>query len=107
MTALRGVYGGTLVLVTYYSPSPALNPVAMALNNTMRSVGSSFNVKFADGYGAFQLASAFFGGDPCKAGLLIPVAPGTCDVHPTFAGQALLAAAVEVSLGFQLFDSIL
>jgi len=100
LTAIRtqAHYTGTLVLVKYYSPEIDLNPVAQAINGVMDTVGSQFKVRFADGYTAFQLASAFFGGDPCKAGLLIHLTPTTCDIHPSPAGRDLLAAAVEVSL---------
>ena len=50
---------------------------------------------------AFELVSALFQGDPCKAGLVFRLNDGTCDVHPTLAGQGLLAAAVEVAIGGQ------
>jgi lysophospholipase L1-like esterase len=99
LTNLRHEYNGTLVLVTYYAPSPALIPVAQALNSVIVGVGSSFDVKIADGFQAFQLISALYGGDPCAAGLVIKLNDGTCDVHPTLAGQGLLAAAVEVAIG--------
>jgi hypothetical protein len=99
LAALRAQYDGTLVLVTYYSPSPNLNGVAQALDSVMTQVGSQFDAKFADGFGAFQLASAPFQGDPCKAGLLVRLSPSTCDVHPSPAGQELLAAAVESAIG--------
>jgi lysophospholipase L1-like esterase len=98
LTAIRGVYGGTLVLVKYYSPSSDLTPLALQLNSVMVSVGSQFGVRFADGFLAFQLASALFGGDPCKAGLLIPLSSTTCDIHPSPRGRDLLAATVEVAL---------
>jgi lysophospholipase L1-like esterase len=99
LAALRAQYAGTLVLVTYFSPSPDLNGVASALNSVMTQVGSQFDAKFADGFGTFQLASAPFQGDPCKAGLLVRLSPSTCDVHPSPAGQQLLAAAVEFAIG--------
>jgi hypothetical protein len=94
LAKLRHAYNGTLVLVTYYAPTPALIPVAQALNSVMVDVGSSFGAKIAKGFEAFQLVSALHGGDPCAAGLLIELSDGTCDVHPTLAGQGLLAAAV-------------
>lgn len=100
LSAIRtqGNYSGTLILVKYYSPTIALIPVAEALNSVMVSVGSKFGARFADGFLAFQLASAPYGGDPCKAGLLITVPNGTCDIHPSPLGRDLLAAAVEVAL---------
>ena len=52
----------------------------------------------ADAYSELKAASLHFGGDPCKAGLLNVVGPGRCGVHPSYAGQALLAQAVEKAL---------
>jgi lysophospholipase L1-like esterase len=105
LTAIRqqAGYDGTLVLVNYYVPNniPLFAAAINELNNVMEQVGSNFGVKFADGFMAFQIASALFGGDPCKAGLVVqlPTNPGTCDVHPTKAGQDLLAATVLLAAG--------
>jgi hypothetical protein len=114
LTRIRAKYQGTLVLVKYYSPSPALDGVAIALNGTMVSVATQLAmikpnfvpVRFADGFTAFQVASALYGGDACAAGLLIrlpPAPPGfppnpPCDFHPSSLGSDLLAAAVELAL---------
>jgi lysophospholipase L1-like esterase len=100
LTAIRtqANYSGTLILVKYYSPTIALVPVAIALNAVMAQVGAQFQAYFADGFAAFQLASALFGGDPCKAGLLIPLSATTCDIHPSPAGRDLLAATVEIAI---------
>jgi len=49
----------------------------------------------ADGFAAFQSAARRFGGDSCAAGLLTRLTSGGCGIHPSAAGQALLAAAVE------------
>ncbi len=101
---LRSVYSGTLVLVTYYSPTPALNTVAQALNATIVAVAAKFpNITIADAYIPFQLASRSFGGDPCAAGLLIKLPPNpyntsACDVHPSPVGRDLIAAAVDLAL---------
>jgi hypothetical protein len=94
---IRSQYKGTLVLVKYYSPDPTLNQIAIGLNTVMATVGAQFGAKFADGYTAFQIASAPFGGDACRAGLLVPLGPGVCDIHPTWLGSAVLAAAVEAA----------
>jgi hypothetical protein len=95
-----------LMLVTYYSPAPALDSVTQALNSTMTQVGSQFpGITVADGYAAFHLASAPFKDDACQAGLLIKLPPGAptpCDIHPSPLGRALLAATVEfASLGLK------
>jgi lysophospholipase L1-like esterase len=67
-----------------------------ALNGTVSSVAkNNFGAKIADAFTAFQTAAG--SQSPCAAGLLIPVPnnPGTCDVHPTAAGQAVLADSVR------------
>lgn len=103
---LRRLYSGRLALVTYYSPTPALNTVAQALNGAMTAVAANFpNIIVADSYTPFQMASAPFGGDPCQAGLLIklpanPYNTSACDIHPSPLGRNLIAAAVDYALLF-------
>jgi lysophospholipase L1-like esterase len=100
LTAIRANYKGTLVVMTSYVPnaSTLFQTAIVALNGTMVGVASSFHVKFADGFTAFQIASIPAGGDPCAAGLLIrlpPPAPsGSCDVHPSPIGRDILALTV-------------
>ena len=55
-----------------------------------------FGAKFADGYGLFKLASSQAGGSACVAGLLTQFGgkAGSCGVHPSYAGGALLAQAL-------------
>ena len=102
LTALRaqGAFTGTLILMKQYSPSadPLFVQVVGAMDQVMVEVGTPFGAKFADGFGAFQLASALFQSDPCKAGLLIRLTPTACDVHPSPAGRDLLAATVLIAL---------
>lgn len=101
---IRQLYSGTLVLVTYYSPTPALNTVAQALNSTMVAVAKNFrNITIADTYTPFQVASAPSGGDPCQAGLLVklpanPYNTSACDIHPSPLGRDLIAAAVDFAI---------
>ena len=101
--AIRGAgYTGTIVAVTYYSLSysdPAQVFGALFLNSPMTTVAPAFGAIIADGFGAFAAGSAASGGDPCAAGLLIKLPGGGCDVHPTLAGQRLLAGAVLKALG--------
>jgi lysophospholipase L1-like esterase len=101
LTAIRiqGQYNGKLMLVKYFAP--AADPVTIlavtALNNVMTQVGQGFGAVFADGFTAFRLASLFFQGDPCKAGLLARLSPTTCDIHPSRYGQSVLAATVAIA----------
>ncbi len=105
LTSIRqgGQYNGLIVLVTLHSPTPTSDLLTLgavsALNATAVAVASQFDVKIADGFGAFQLASVPFGGDPCAAGLLNALGPGVCDVHPSPKGQALLASTVVKVVG--------
>jgi hypothetical protein len=104
---IRSVYSGNLVLVLYSAPNadPLFIEVVSALNDVMKAVGTQFGAKIADGFTAFQVASASSGGDPCKAGLLVPLSTGGCDVHPTFAGQDLLASTVLQALNLPALTS--
>jgi lysophospholipase L1-like esterase len=105
LTRIRAKYSGMLMLMTYYSPAPALDGVTQALNSVMLQVGAGFHVTVADGYDAFRIASAPFNNDACQAGLLIKLPPGgpaPCDVHPSPLGRVILAATVEfAALGLQ------
>jgi lysophospholipase L1-like esterase len=99
LTAIRANYNGTLIVMTSYVPNanPLFQTAIMALDGVMVGVAAPFGVKFADGYTAFQLASAPFGGDPCAAGLLIRLPAslgGGCDVHPSPLGRDILAGTV-------------
>lgn len=91
---IQGRYSGNLILLNYFSPvaDPASTLAVAAMNAVMAQVGAQFGAKIADGFKAFQLASLFFQGDPCKAGLLIRLSPTVCDVHPSLYGQRVLAA---------------
>ena len=101
-------YTHALVAVNYYSLSYQSNPygaqsmaLSMLLNRAIDAAGMGFHVVVADGYGAFEAASANFGGSPCAAGLLVKVPaaassiPGEdCNIHPSLAGHQVLAAAI-------------
>jgi lysophospholipase L1-like esterase len=102
LTQIRSVYHGTLVLVGYYSPESALDSIAIAVDATMLVTGLRFGINYADGFTAFKLAAAAYGGDPCKAGLLVTLPPafgGGCDIHPSLLGQQVLANTVMFSVG--------
>jgi lysophospholipase L1-like esterase len=101
LTAIRANYSGTLVLMKNYSPSadPLFTDSILFLDGVMTQVGAHFGAKFADGFTAFQIASALTNGDPCAAGLLIRLSATACDVHPSPTGRDLLAATVVVAAG--------
>jgi lysophospholipase L1-like esterase len=91
-------YRGQIVLVRYYNldyTSDVFVKVIKAMNKAEAAAAKRFHVTFADGYGAFQRGSASAGGKPCDAGLLNKLDDGSCGVHPSHAGQALLAQSVQ------------
>ncbi len=100
---IRGEAGfrGQIVALTYYSLNYA-DPLGVQVISAVNSVVAQVTRLAArgqvgDGFVAFQKATAAFGGDSCKAGLLIQVKeePLTCDIHPSPKGRDLLAAAIR------------
>ncbi len=95
-------YRGQLVIVNYYSlnyASAASNAQSLLLDKTLDAAAKPFHAKFADGFGEFKIAAAHAGGSTCDAGLLTQLGkPGTCGIHPSYAGQALLAQALETAI---------
>ncbi len=97
LTAIRRVYHGPLVAMTYYSvdyTDPATVAAAIALDGTLATVTTALGGSVADGFTPFLKTSAANGGSPCAAGLLIALPTGGCDIHPTIAGTRLLARAL-------------
>jgi lysophospholipase L1-like esterase len=94
-------YTGQLVIVNYYSlnyASPLDNAQSQNLNKVQDAAAKPFGVKIADGYGELQTASAHSGDNTCTAGLLTQLSAGGCGIHPSYAGQALLAQALEKTI---------
>jgi len=108
-TNLQIIYGrirgearfrGQIVAVTYYSLNYA-DPIGVRviseINRVVAAGTRAAQGQVGDGFAAFQKATAPFGGDSCKAGLLIRLTlqPLTCDIHPSPAGRDLLAGAIR------------
>jgi lysophospholipase L1-like esterase len=94
-------YNGQLVIVNYYSLNysvPAVNAQSQLLNKVQDNAAKPFGVKIADGYGELRAASAHSGENTCTAGLLTQLSAGGCGIHPSYAGQALLSAALEKAI---------
>jgi lysophospholipase L1-like esterase len=92
-------YNGQLVIVDYYSldyTSALDNGESQALNSAMAAGAKGFHVRFANAYQTFATASTHSGSNTCTAGLLTQLvnASTPCGVHPSVAGQALLASTV-------------
>jgi len=91
-------FRGHLVGLTYYvTDYNDQNTVAAigAINQVVGAVTTAFGGRVADGFKAFQSEAMVAGGDSCKAGLLIRLPTGGCDIHPSRLGRQLLARAVE------------
>ena len=90
-------YTGPIIAVTIfaadYTNNTVLGPIA-ALNGVLETVAGAFGVQVADAFTAFGAASLPAGGSACAAGLLIPLPGGVCDIHPSAAGQELIAQTV-------------
>jgi lysophospholipase L1-like esterase len=95
-------YEGPIVLLTYYVfnyKDPVQVGAFTQLNGIASGIASAFGAKIADGFNAFFVATLPFGGDSCAAGLLVKFPNGTCDTHPSLAGQKLLADTVLKAAG--------
>lgn len=94
---LEAKYNGPIVLLTYYV-SNYQDPVEVGaftqLNGIASGIATAFGATIADGFQAFLVATLPFNGDSCAAGLLVKFPDGSCDLHPSLAGQQLLANAV-------------
>ncbi len=95
-------YRGQLAIVNYYSlnyASAVVNAQSLTLNRTVDTAAKPFHVEIADGYGELKVAAAHSGASSCTAGLLTQLGtPGKCGIHPSVAGQALLAQALEKAI---------
>ena len=106
---IRAVYDGQLVLVDYYAldyASRADRLQGQAFRSVLQPLAAAFDAELANAYRLFRGVASTADGSTCDAGLLIPLAPGTCDIHTSPEGDRLLAAAVVVELdrrGRQLF----
>jgi lysophospholipase L1-like esterase len=94
-------YGGQLLIVNYYSLDYSnQTSVAQAafLNQTVDTAAKPFHVEIADGFGEFETGTAHSGGNICTAGLVTQLSTGGCGIHPSYAGQSLLAQSLEKAI---------
>lgn len=94
----KGRYRGQLAIVDYYSldySSPAVTALSASFNTTVGKALRRYHAVLANGFATFRAAALHSGGHTCAAGLLTQLGtPGTCGIHPSYAGQALLAEAL-------------
>ncbi|MGZ6657618.1 MAG: SGNH/GDSL hydrolase family protein [Solirubrobacteraceae bacterium] len=96
-------YTGQIAIVNYYSLNysvPAVNAQSQLLNKVQDAAAKPYHVVIADGYGELQQGTAHFGGSTCQAGLITELnnTPGMCGIHPSYAGQSLLALSLEKAI---------
>jgi lysophospholipase L1-like esterase len=95
-------YRGQLVLVSYYSlnyTNAFITNGSIGLNKALDSSAKRFHAAIANGFAEFQAAALRSGSNTCTAGLLTMLGKaGDCGVHPSYAGQALLAQTVEKAI---------
>lgn len=100
---LRGTgYSGPIVVLTYYSlnyADQAQVAGTLFLDSVITAATRAAGGTVADGFTAFAVPSAAHDGNPCAAGLLIRLPDGTCNIHPSAAGQQVLAAAIAGAIG--------
>ena len=104
LKTIRGTarYGGQIIVVNYYSqtyaalgqPASLFQTAISLLNQTADRAAKPYRVSIADGFSAFANAAQWSAGDSCKAGLLTQLSTGGCGIHPSPAGQAVLAVTV-------------
>jgi lysophospholipase L1-like esterase len=100
MSAIRNQahYGGQLAIMNYYSlnySDQTADAQSALLNAAVDNAAKPFHVVVADGFDELEAGAAHSGGNPCTAGLLTQLSSGGCGIHPSFAGQGLLALALE------------
>ena len=89
-------YHGMIVTLTYYGLTydAAGQAGTIALNTPIIAATKANGGIVASGFDAFEARALAHGGSSCAAGLLIVLAPGTCDVHPSPQGRNALAGAL-------------
>jgi lysophospholipase L1-like esterase len=96
----KAKYNGQIAIVNYYALNYADSAAvsqSQLLNTSIDGAARPFHVEIADGFGEFQTGALHSGGNSCTAGLLTQLTGATtpCGIHPSYAGQSLLAQAVE------------
>jgi len=86
-------YRGRVVLVGYHLV-PGLEAPLGRVNRAIKRAARGWHVSFADTAAPFEQYARRHHGDLCTTGLLVKLADGSCDLHPTLIGQRLIADAV-------------
>lgn len=95
---IRAHYRGQIVVVNYYATTTGGAATAALINGPLDAAATPYGVEIANGAAAYAAASTYSAGNPCTAGLLTQLTTGGCGVHPSPAGQDVLAHAVEAAI---------
>jgi hypothetical protein len=89
-------YQGMIVTLSYYGLTydAAGQTATNALNAPIIDATLANGGIVASGFGAYEARALAHDGSSCAAGLLIVLAPGNCDVHPSPQGRNALAGAI-------------
>ena len=86
-------YRGRVVLVGYHLV-PGLEDPLRRINRAVERAARHGDAVFADVARPFERYAHRNGGDLCRAGLLVALPDGSCDLHPSAVGQSIIADAV-------------
>jgi lysophospholipase L1-like esterase len=86
-------YRGRIVLVGYHLV-PGLEDPLRRINRAVEQAARHGDAAFAEVAGPLERYARRNGGDLCRAGLLVALPDGSCDLHPTLVGQGIVADAV-------------
>ncbi|MBC7660701.1 MAG: SGNH/GDSL hydrolase family protein [Chitinophagaceae bacterium] len=90
-------FDGQIVYTSNYARNykdPIQFLVLKSIQAEVRTIARLKHFKVASGFDAFNKVARDFNGDSCKAGLLILLADGTCNEHPSVKGHELLAQTI-------------
>jgi hypothetical protein len=97
LSRIRGAgYAGQIIFVEY----PAMDynsftgQLQAQIHQDILPVLSQHGVETAPVWDRFRIAALPYGGNSCAAGLLITLASGACNQHPTAAGHQLIASII-------------
>ena len=94
-------YGGQIAIVNYYSldyASQAGRPQIGLLNQAVDTAAKPFHVVVADGFGAARGGVRAFRRQHLHRRAATQLSTGGCGIHPSYAGQSLLAQALEKAI---------
>jgi len=86
-------YRGRIVLVGYHLV-PGLEDPLRRINRAVERAARHGDADFAEVARPFERYARRNGGDLCRAGLLVALPDGSCDLHPSAVGHNIIADAV-------------